>query len=462
MKAKKIVLVATFSALIFVVTAFLAIPVAIGYFNFGDTFVMLASILLGPIAGGICGAVGATLADLYASYAMYAPFTLVIKFLEGFVCGLIFKLLRKHRKSYFLGILLGVVCGALLMAGGYVVANTVLYGFPAAIITSLPADLMQAGSSIVTTIILVVALSQIDYVARSFNLRKIFKKRKHNYGEENRAKRVAVINDLSSFGKCSLTASMPIFSCMGLQACPLPTAVLSCQTGFDDFFKQDMTFVWDDYFASWRKMGVTFDAIQSGYVTSASQVKKIAEFVEEFGKGSTLFVVDPVLGDDGQLYPSMTEEMVQEMRNLIGRANFCTPNLTELCLLCGENPQQVLSKIEEENFFEYLQQLCKKIFDLGCPAVVVTGIRRKNQVHNYVLTLRDEFITSSPSFKANMSGAGDIFCSILTAEVMTGKTLVQAVEVADEFLTKAIMDTTKGKYDTKHGINFEKHLRELT
>ena len=75
--------------------------------------------------------------------------------------------------------------------------------------------------------------------------------------------RVAVVNDLSSFGKCSLTASLPIFSCMGLQACPLPTAVLSCQTGFENFFQQDMTFVWEDFFRSWQKMGVVFDGIIS-------------------------------------------------------------------------------------------------------------------------------------------------------------------------------------------------------
>lgn len=284
---------------------------------------------------------------------------------------------------------------------------------------------------------------------------------KNDYFKNNQVKRVAVINDLSSFGKCSLTASLPIFSCMGVQACPLPTAVLSCQTGFEEFFKQDMTFVWDGYFESWRKMGVTFDAIQSGYLTDEKQIKRVAEFVEEFGKQSTLFAVDPVLGDDGKLYPGMGQDMVEEMKNLISMADFCTPNLTELCLLLGVEPQKFLDKTNDEDFFEQINELCKKLVDWGCKAVVVTGIRQKQSVCNYVYCNDTRHVTTSPSFKVNMSGAGDIFCSILTAELMTGKGLVDAVKLADDFLTKAILDTTKVFHDTKHGINFEKYLREL-
>ena len=150
------------------------------------------------------------------------------------------------------------------------------------------------------------------------------------------------------------------------------------------------------------------------------------------------------------------------MQGLVADADFCTPNLTELCLLCSVDAKQTLSMVEDEDFFGVLKSLCQKLLDNGCKAVVVTGIRRGKNVYNYLLDNTQEFKTCSPSFKANMSGAGDIFCSILTAEVMSGKTLAQAVQLADEFLTGAIMETTKGKFDTKHGINFEKHLRNLT
>ena len=277
----------------------------------------------------------------------------------------------------------------------------------------------------------------------------------------NTAKRVAVVNDLSSFGKCSLTASLPIFSCMGIQACPLPTAVLSCQTGFEEFFKQDMTFVWDSYFDSWRKMGVKFDAIVSGYLTCAYQIKKLKEFIAEFRRKDTLFVVDPVLGDDGQLYPGMGLDMVREMNELISVADFCTPNLTELCLLNDVNPMQALEKRSTDELFSLVKTLGKKLLQSGCKAVVVTGIRHDDSVSNFVCSKECEVVTSSPSYKVNMSGSGDIFCTILTAEVLSGKTLEKAVSIADKFLTQAIRDTARGEFDNKHGLNFEKYLRNL-
>lgn len=284
---------------------------------------------------------------------------------------------------------------------------------------------------------------------------------KSDYLKNKEVKRVAVVNDLSSFGKCSLTASLPIFSCMGIQACPLPTAVLSCQTAFEEYFKQDMTFVWDGYFESWRKMGVTFDAIQSGYLTDENQIRRVAEFVKEFGKKDTLFVVDPVLGDDGRLYSGMGQKMVQEMKNLIAVSDICTPNLTELCLLRGVDADEALKKTERKDFFDWLKEQCKILQSWGCKAVVVTGIRQKDSVCNFVCSREGDFVTTSPSFKVNMSGAGDILCSIITSEVMLGKSLFDAVNLADKFLTKAILDTTKGKYDTKHGINFGKYLKDL-
>lgn len=55
------------------------------------------------------------------------------------------------------------------------------------------------------------------------------------------AGKVAVLNDLAGFGRCSLTAAISVLSAMGVQPCPLPTAVLSAQTGFESYFFQDLT-----------------------------------------------------------------------------------------------------------------------------------------------------------------------------------------------------------------------------
>lgn len=286
---------------------------------------------------------------------------------------------------------------------------------------------------------------------------KVFK----NKINVKQSERVAVVNDLSSFGKCSLTVSLPIFSCMGLQACPLPTAVLSCQTGFENFFQQDMTFVWEDFFKSWQKMGVVFDGILSGYLTGSEQAEKVEDFFHRFGGDDTLFVVDPVLGDGGKSYPNTDEKLIAQMRRLVRMADFCTPNLTELCLLTGINPREAVEKTDGENLSNLLKTACAALMADGCGAVAVTGIRTENSVKNFLMTSKGVTVTESPSYHVNMSGAGDIFSSILTAKVLLGESLESAVAAADDFLTRAISDTAKNNGDAKHGVNFEKYLKDL-
>ncbi|MFR3412443.1 MAG: hypothetical protein ACLTS1_07925 [Coprococcus sp.] len=127
-------------------------------------------------------------------------------------------------------------------------------------------------------------------------------------------KRVAVINDLSGLGKCSLTAAIPVLSVMGVQACPLPTAVLTNQTGYDSYYCTDFTDKIDHYTEEWQKRGLTLDAISTGYLGSADQAEKILNFCEKFRTPSTLLFVDPVMGDSGVKYDIFTPKTPKHTR----------------------------------------------------------------------------------------------------------------------------------------------------
>ena len=146
-------------------------------------------------------------------------------------------------------------------------------------------------------------------------------------------KKIALINDISGFGKCSLTAAIPVISVMGMQACPLPTAVLTSQTGFEDYYCDDYTDKIDIFTAYWKKIGVSFDGICSGYLANYRQIEKVLGFLAEFKKEGTFFLADPVMGDQGELFKSFDHRLVEEMRLLVKNADAITPNLTELCLL---------------------------------------------------------------------------------------------------------------------------------
>ena len=127
-------------------------------------------------------------------------------------------------------------------------------------------------------------------------------------------KRVALINDLSGFGKCSLTAAIPVISVMGMQACPLPTAVLTAQTGFGELYCDDFTDRMDHFTNQWKKMEVSFDGIYSGYLASPLQIEKVMHFLEQFQEKDTLYLADPVMGDHGEFYSMVNSEFLEGMR----------------------------------------------------------------------------------------------------------------------------------------------------
>ncbi len=146
-------------------------------------------------------------------------------------------------------------------------------------------------------------------------------------------KKIAVIQDLSGLGKCSLTAAIPVISVMGVQAVPLPTAVLSNQTGYPSYYCDDYTEHMGQIMDEWEKRGFSPDGIYTGFLADEEQADKILDFLRRFRKEKTMVLVDPVMGDNGSAYGIYTEGLREKMLQLVGNAHVITPNLTEALLL---------------------------------------------------------------------------------------------------------------------------------
>ena len=160
-------------------------------------------------------------------------------------------------------------------------------------------------------------------------------------------KRVAAIHDLSGFGRASLTAIIPILSSMGVQVCPLPTAILSNHTGgFDTFSFVDFTDHMQDYIDHWKELNIDFDCIYSGFLGSERQIEIVSGFIDDFGTKDNMVVIDPVLGDNGNLYSTMDQGLVEGMKHLVTKADIITPNFTEVSLLLGEEYKQTTTDEE--------------------------------------------------------------------------------------------------------------------
>lgn len=278
-------------------------------------------------------------------------------------------------------------------------------------------------------------------------------------------KKAAVINDLSGFGRCSLTAQLPVLSVMGIEACPLPTAVLTNQTGYSDFYCDDYTDKIDIYTERWHSMGKSFDTIATGYLANEKQIDKILNFIKVFRTENTLLLVDPVMADGGEIYSTYTKELCEGVKNLTMQADVITPNLTELCILADRDYNELTSHSSEDNYPYIIEETAKSLIKNNLKTVVVTGIRHTTPdgeyIYNGIFTKNESHFCRSEIFSGSFSGTGDLFASVILGALVNGENIKSAVEKATRFIEKSIEETITEPYDTNDGVNFQKCLGML-
>lgn len=280
-------------------------------------------------------------------------------------------------------------------------------------------------------------------------------------------KKIAVINDLSGLGKCSLAAAIPVLSVMGVQACPLPTAILSNQTDYDSYYSIDCTAHMAAYIKQWEDMHLTFDGIYTGYLGSESQVEQILHFIDLFKREHSLLFVDPVMGDHGTTYDVYTEKLGAEMKRLVSKADVITPNLTELCLLTDTDYQELTSCADSENYLQAIAIIAKPLLKTGIQSIIVTGILYQGasdthkKYYNLLIEQENVKVISSEIHGESYSGTGDLLASVVCASVVKGESAASGLQRAIQFLNAALLDTQREQIPRNDGINFEPYLKLL-
>ncbi len=272
-----------------------------------------------------------------------------------------------------------------------------------------------------------------------------------------RQKRIALINDITGFGRCSVAVELPLISAMKIQACPMPTAILSVHTGFPEHYIDDYTDRMRPYMDNWAANHLEFDGICTGFLGSVEQINIVEEFIQKFKKPFTRVMVDPVMGDYGRLYSSYTPEICHEMKRLLHYADLLTPNLTEACqLLDIEYPEE--GKISEEQ----LSAMAKALADRGPEQVVITGLSDEHSVMNFVYEKTgSQSIIREPKIGGDRSGTGDAFSAIVAGSLVNGLSLEEAVTKAATFITKVLKYTVELDLPWNYGLAFEEYLTEL-
>lgn len=270
---------------------------------------------------------------------------------------------------------------------------------------------------------------------------------------------VATIHDLSCFGRCSLTVAMPVLSAMGIQCCPIPTALLSTHTGgFEGYSFLDTTVEMEKIAAHWQALNLHFQGVYSGFLGSEAQMSVVADFIRDFRKDDTIVVVDPVMGDNGQAYKTYTPAMCTGMWRLAAVADVITPNLTEAAILLGEPYERL--KTDEAGSREIVERLSLN----GQRSVVLTGYSETPETVGAMC-----FDCKSGKSKAvqvervpqNFHGTGDLFASVLTGALMQGKDLVPSAKQAAEFVRVCVERTAAEEIPKRNGVDFEPLLKLL-
>ncbi len=275
------------------------------------------------------------------------------------------------------------------------------------------------------------------------------------------APRIAAIQDISGFGRCSMTVVLPVLSAMGSQCCPLLTASLSAHTAFppsQNAVFLDLTAQMERTAAYWGELGVRFDAIYSGFLGSVNQVRIIEGFYRQFRGEGTLVLVDPVMGDGGRPYRTCTPDLCAKMGRLADQADCITPNWTEAALLLGEDYDS--RPTEEEGIRSWLERLSLT----GRRSVVLTGV---SLAEGKVGAGYFDRTTGSTGFfmarqePAHFPGTGDLFASVLLGALMRGESLPGSVERAVKFVQRSVAHTLQVGTPPLEGVQFEPMLREL-
>lgn len=267
--------------------------------------------------------------------------------------------------------------------------------------------------------------------------------------------KAAVINDFTSFGRCSLAVSIPILSAMRVQCCSVPTAIFTNHTGFPCYSWTDYTSHMDDYIRDWKRTGLSFAAVQSGFLGSSAQIDYVLRFVEAFKDAKTIVAIDPVMGDYGRLYATYNEDLAHGMRRLLEVADILTPNLTEASVLAAREYDPQISD-------EALNTLARELAEPHNAKVVITGVQRGDKMINYIYERgRLPIIHHEKKIGEDRSGTGDVFSSIILGDAIYSRDFAQSVAKASAFVAHAVKRSAELGIPHHHGLAIEEVLGDL-
>jgi len=268
-------------------------------------------------------------------------------------------------------------------------------------------------------------------------------------------KRILTIQDISCVGQCSLTVALPILSACGLETAILPSAVLSTHTaGFSGYTFRDLTEDMPAIAQHWKKEGISFGAVYTGYLGSAEQIAYVKDIISQLMDKDGVSIIDPAMADNGKLYPAFDMQFVEQMKSLAFSADIIVPNITEACLLAGEEYRESYDE-------SYIAGLVNKLVDNGCKTVVLTGVSYDEETTGVVVWENNELkYYRHKKYAKGCHGTGDVYASAFVGALVGGRNAYDAARIAADY-TLMCIEVTQGDDNHWYGVKFEAVLPQL-
>lgn len=268
-------------------------------------------------------------------------------------------------------------------------------------------------------------------------------------------KKILTVQDISCVGQCSLTVALPIISACGIETAVLPSAVLSTHTaGFKGYTFRDLSDDMPDICAHWKKEGILFDAVYTGYLGSEKQIEYVKDIFSGLTAPDCLKIVDPAMADNGKLYPGFAESFPSSMASLCAEADYVIPNITEAALMTGVEYKDIYDRAYVDAL---LDALCAK----GCKNIILTGISYREGYTGVVCFVDGEYsYYEHKKLEVGSHGTGDVYASAFVGAIMNGKNAYESAKIAADFTYECIEESHKHE-NHWYGAAFEPVLYKL-
>lgn len=270
-------------------------------------------------------------------------------------------------------------------------------------------------------------------------------------------KRLVTIQDISCFGKCSVTVALPVISALGTETVVLPTAVLSTHTGeFQNYTFHPLYDEFNGICKHWESLGIEFDAIYVGYIGSTELICAVNDFIDCFKKEDTIVFIDPAMADNGKFYSGLDIGYAQKLLELCRKADIISPNMTEAMILSGNKPEDYKNQADIREITVSLSDICEN--------VIITGVHNTDTISTISYEKRTNILSKAdkPLYDGVFYGSGDLFASAFIGMYLTGATLSEATKSATNFVNDCIIKTLDEREKYWYGLKFEQSLSILT